>query len=152
MLKKTSERKEAWKAIIIFLAIVAIISTPVYIAIVNLYPSRIYVGALMWCPAIAAIITLAIIGRPITSIHWNWANWKYIRWSYFIPAVYVLITYIFIWVFELGGLSNEENIMEWAKELGLVGIGTLKPIYVIIIGAILLATVGVIRAMATVLG
>jgi len=152
MLEKTSERKETWQTIIIFLAIVTVISTPFHLAIVNLYPSRIYVGALMWCPAIAAIITLKLKGRPISSIHWKWANWKYIRMSYFIPAIYVLITYILIWIFGLGGLSNEENIMEWAKELGLVGIGTLKPTFVVITGVILLGTIGVIRAMATVLG
>ena len=152
MIEKKSERKEAWKTIFIFLIIVSIVSTPFYLAIVNLYPSRIYVGALMWCPAIAAIITLKLKERPISSIRWKWAKWKYIRISYFIPAIYVLITYLLIWIFGLGGLSNEEHIMEWATELGLVGIGTLKPIFAIIMGIILLATVGVVRAMATVLG
>ncbi|MBC8753523.1 CPBP family intramembrane metalloprotease [Kordia sp. YSTF-M3] len=152
MFVKTPEHKEAWNTIFIFLAIVTVISAVFHYAIVNLYPSRIYVGALMWCPAIAAIITLKLRGRTISSLNWNWGHWKYIRWSYFIPALYVLITYVLIWIFGLGGLSNEENIMEWATELGLVGIGTLKPTFVIIIGVILLGTVGVIRAMATVLG
>ncbi len=72
--------------------------------------------------------------------------------SYFIPVLYVIITYILIWLFGLGGLPNEEIILEWAKELGLVGIGTLNPIFIVIIAVILLGTVGVIRAMATVLG
>ncbi len=152
MSKNLSKRKETWNTIFIFLIIVSIVSTPFYLAIVNLYPSRIYVGALMWCPAIAAIITLKIKGRPISSLHWNWADLKYIRWSYFTPAIYVFITYILIWFFGLGELSNVESIMEWAKELGLVGFGTLKPTFVIIIGIVLLGTVGVIRAMATVLG
>ena len=122
MKQKSIERKEAWKTIFIFLIIVTVVSTPFYLAIVNLYPSRIYVGALMWCPAIAAIITLKIKGRPISLIHWNWADWKYIRWSYFTPAIYVFITYILIWFFGLGELSNVESIMEWAKELGYIGI------------------------------
>ncbi len=152
MIEKTSERKEAWKTILIFLTIVAVVSTPIHYAIVNLYPSRIYVGALMWCPAIAAIITMKVKGRSISSLNWDWGNWKYIRLSYFIPASYVLITYMLIWLFGLGGLPNEEIIMEWATELGLVGIGTLKPTFVVIIGVILLGTIGVIRAMATVLG
>ena len=152
MKQQSIERKEAWKTIFIFLIIVTVVSTPFYLAIVNLYPSRIYVGGLMWCPAIAAIITLKIKRRPISLIHWNWADWKYIRWSYFTPAIYVFITYILIWFFGLGELSNVESIMEWAKELGLVGFGTLKPIFIIIIGIVLLGTIGVIRAMATVLG
>jgi membrane protease YdiL (CAAX protease family) len=152
MQKTVSETKEAWKTIFIFLIIVTVVSTPFHYAIVNLYPSRIYVGALMWCPAIAAIITMKLKGRPISSLNWNWGNWKFIRWSYFIPALYGLITYILIWIFGFGGLANKEAITDWAKELGLVGIGTLNPTSIIIIAIILLGTVGVIRAAATVLG
>ncbi|NOY48587.1 MAG: CPBP family intramembrane metalloprotease [Chlorobi bacterium] len=152
MTKELSKRKEAWKTILIFLTIVTVISTPFHYAIVNLYPSRIYVGALMWCPAIAAIITMKLKGRSVSSLNWGWGNWKYIRLSYFVPTLYVIITYILIWLFGLGGLPNEEIILEWAKELGLVGIGTLNPIFIVIIAVILLGTIGVIRAMATTLG
>lgn len=152
MQQKVIERKEAWKTIFIFLTIVTVISAPFHYAIVNLYPSRIYVGALMWCPAIAAIITMKLKGRSISSLNWNWGNWKYIRLSYFIPAIYVSITYMLIWLFGLGGLPNEEIVLDWAKEIGLTGIGTLNPSFAVIIAVILLGTVGVIRAMATVLG
>ena len=152
MQEKLSERREAWNTIFIFLAIVTIISSLFHYAIVNLYPSRIYIGGLMWCPTIAAIITLKLKGRSISSLNWNWANWKYIRLSYFVPALYAIITYILIWIFALGGLPNEEIVLEWAKELELIGIGTLKPIFVVIVAVILLGTVGVIRAMATTLG
>ena len=152
MLNKKSERKEAWKTILIFLAIVTVISAVFHYAIVNLYPSRIYIGGLMWCPAVAAIITLKLKGRSISSLNWNWGNWKYIRLSYFIPVIYALITYILIWLFGLGGLPNEEIILDWAKEIGLVGIGTLNPTVAVIVAVILLGSVGVIRAMATTLG
>ncbi|WP_346857321.1 type II CAAX endopeptidase family protein [uncultured Draconibacterium sp.] len=147
-----SERKEAWKTIFVFLAIVTILSSLFHYAIVNLYPSRIYIGALMWCPAIAAMITLKLKGRSISSLNWNWGNWKYIRFSYFVPALYGIITYVFIWIFGLGKLANKEAITEWAKELGLTGIGTLNPTAIIIIAVILLGTVEVIRAAATTLG
>jgi membrane protease YdiL (CAAX protease family) len=152
MLKKTSERKEAWKTIFIFLAIVTGISAVFHYAIVNLYPSRMYIGGLMWSPAVAAIITLKLKGQSISSLNWDWGNWKYIRLSYFIPALYALITYILIWLFGFGGLANKEMILDWAKELGLVGIGTLNPAAAIIVAVILLGTAGVIRAMATTLG
>lgn len=152
MQNKVSVRNEAWNSIFIFLTIVTITSAIFHYAIVNLYPSRIYIGALMWCPALAAVITLKLKGRSISSLHWAWGNWKYIRLSYFIPALYVLITYALIWLFGLGGLPNKEIILEWAKELGLVGIGSLSPTSAIIVGIILLGTVGVVRAMATTLG
>lgn len=152
MPENLSERKEAWKTILVFLVLVVALTSPFHYALVNLYPSRIYVGAIMWCPAIAAFITLKIKGRKISSLHWNWGNWKYIRWSYVIPALYGIITYILIWTFGFGDLANTEAITEWGKELGLIGIGTLNPTVIAIIAVILLGTVEVIRAAATTLG
>ena len=152
MLKKVSERKEAWRTIFIFLTIVTITSALFHYAIVNLYPSSIYIGELMWCPALAAIVTLKLKGLPVSSLKWDWGNWIYIRLSYFVPALYVLITYMCIWFFSLGGFSNEQMVLDWAKELGLVGIGTLNATFSVIVAVILLGTVGVIRAMATTLG
>lgn len=152
MLENISERKEAWKTIFLFLALVVILTSPFHYAIVNLYPSRIYVGAIMWCPAIAAFITLKIKGRKISSLNWNWGDWKYIRLSYFIPALSGLITYILIWIFGYGNLANSEVITEWAKELQLMGIGTLDTIPIVVIAILLLGTVEVIRSAATTLG
>ena len=152
MLENISERKEAWKTIFLFLILVVILTSPFHYAIVNLYPSRIYVGAIMWSPAIAAFITLKIKGRKISSLNWNWGDWKYIRLSYFIPALAGIITYILIWIFGFGNLANVEVITEWAKELQLMGIGTLDTIPIIVIAILLLGTVEVIRSAATTLG
>lgn len=152
MSESIESKKETWTTILIFLGLVIAITSPFHYAIVNLYPSRIYVGAIMWCPAIAAIITLKLRGRNISSLHWKWGNWNFIRWSYVIPALYGIITYILIWIFGFGGLANEEAITEWGKELGLFGIGNLNPTAITIIAIILLATVEVIRASATTLG
>lgn len=152
MLKNPSERKEVWKTIFLFVVLVFALTSPFHYAIVTLFPSRIYVGAIMWCPAIAAFITLKIIGRKISSLNWNWGNWKYIRLSYFIPALYAIITYLLIWILGFGSLASKASITEWGKELGLYGIGTLNPTSITIIAGFLLGTVEVIRALATTLG
>ena len=68
VLKKPSEPKETWKTIIIFLIVVTITSAIFHYAIVNLYPSSIYIGGLMWCPAIAAFVTLKWMGRSISTL------------------------------------------------------------------------------------
>jgi len=146
------EHKKTWQTLFIFLTLVTLISAVFHYAIIALYPSRIYIGALMWSPAVAAILTLKLTGRPIASLPWNWGHWKYIRLSYWVPALYVLLTYLLIWLFHLGGLANTQMILEWAEEIGLVGIGTLSPVVSIIVAVVLLGTVGVIRAMATTLG
>ena len=152
MPENLSLRKETWNTIFIFLAIVTILSSIFHYAIVKLYPSRIYIGGLMWCPALATIITLKLKKRPISSLNWNWGNWKYIRLSYIIPALYGLITYILIWISGFGSIANKETIQNWAKELGLIGIGNLNSTSIVIIAVILLGTVEVIRSSATTLG
>ena len=152
MPERFREGKSTWITIFIFLGLVIALTSPFHYAIVNLYPSRIYVGAIMWCPAIAAFLTLKIKGRKISSLNWNWGNWKYIRLSYVVPALYGIITYVLIWILGFGNLANSEAITEWGKELGLFGIGTLNPTAITIIAIVLLGTVEVIRASATTLG
>ena len=115
--------KKAWKTIFIFLAITAITSSIFHNAIVHLYPSSIYIGALMWCPALAAFVTLKLTGRSVSTLNWHWGNWKYIRLSYFVPACYALLTYLLLWVLGFGGLASGELVLDWARELGLMGIG-----------------------------
>jgi membrane protease YdiL (CAAX protease family) len=146
------ERKEAWKTIFLFLALVFTLTSPFHYALVNLYPSRIYVGAIMWCPAIAAFLTLKIRGRSVSSLPWTWESGKYLWLSYIIPALYGLLTYLFIWSFGLGELADRETIAEWGTELGLFGIGTLNTTSIVVIAIILTGTVEVIRAAATTLG
>lgn len=152
MLQKISKRNETWKTIFLFLIIVLFLTSPFHYAIVNLYPSRIYVGAIMWCPAIAAFITLKIKGRKISTLNWNWTDWKYIRLSYVVPALYGILTYVLIWFLGFGSLANQNTITDWGKELGLFGIGTLNPTLIAVIGVFLLATIEVVRASATTLG
>jgi membrane protease YdiL (CAAX protease family) len=146
------ERKEAWNTIALFLIIATLFSAVFHYAIVNLYPSRIYIGALMWCPALAAFLTLKIKGRKISSLHWNWGNWKYIRLSYFVPALYASITYAAIWLLGFGDIATKETIVTWAKEIGLMGIGTLNTTVALVVAIVLVGTVSVVRAMATTIG
>ena len=149
MIQQDLVRKEAWKAIFTLLVFLTIMSATFHYAIVNLYPSSIYIGGLMWCPALAPIVTLKLKRLSISSLKWDWGNWKYISLSYFVPALLVLITYLFIWSFSFGGLPNGQMILDWAEELGLAGIGTLSPTFSVIVAVILLDIVGLIRAMAT---
>lgn len=145
-------RRESWKSIVVFLFLVTILSAPFHYALVNLYPSRIYVGGLMWCPALAAIITLKIKNRPFNFFNRQSRDWRFVGLSYFVPTLYVLITYILLWVFDLVKLANTDTIKDWGAELGLIGIGSMNPNLIGVVAVFLLGTVGVIRSMATTLG
>ncbi len=149
MSKTTTEIKEAWKTIILFLILLTALSSIAYYAILKLNPTSIYVGALMISPALAAFITLIIKKRPISSLPWSLKDMKYLKLSYFTPIVYVSIAYVLIWLFGFGNLINTERIAQWSDELG---IAVSNRILVITVMIFLLLTVGVIKNLGSTLG
>ncbi len=149
MSNTTTERKEAWKTIILFLTILTALSSIPYYAILKLNPTSIYIGLLMISPALAAFITLKIRKRPISSLPWSIRDLKYLKLSYITPLLYVSIAYVLIWLLGFGSLINTEKISEWSYELG---IAESNQALVIIVMIFLLLTVGVIKNLGSTLG
>ncbi len=115
----TTERRKAWTTIVIFLVIVTGLSAVFHYAIVNLNPTSLYVGPLMWCPALAAFATLAIRGRPISSLPWRWGQWRFNLGAFATPIRYVSLAYGLIRGPGLGGHPDPETLSTWAGETGL---------------------------------
>jgi len=149
MQKRTSERSEAWKTIILFLILLTVLSSIAYYAILKLNPTSIYIGALMISPALAAFITLKIKKRSIFSLPWGLKELKYLKLSYITPLLYVSIAYVLIWLFGFGNLINTERITRWSNELGLA---ESNQTLVIVVMIFLLLTVGVIKNLGSTLG
>ncbi len=149
MPKNTSDIKETWKTIMLFLMLLAALSSIAYYAILKLNPASIYVGALMLSPALASIITLKIKKRSIASLPWRLKELKYLGRSYVTPILYVSIAYVFIWLFSFGNLINTETILQWSDELG---IERAHQTIVIVVMILLLLTIGVIKNLGSVLG
>lgn len=143
------ERREAWVAIVTFLVITTILSAISYYAIVELMPTSLYVGPLMWSPAVAALATLLLRGRRISSLPWGWGKWRYNVGAFLMPVLYVTAAYAIIWRFGLGGFPNQETIAQWSSELGLDDFSSNTAIVVMIL---IMGTVGCIRAMSTIVG
>jgi len=144
-----SECREVWTTIFIFLAIVTGLSAIFHLAIVNLIPTSLYVGPLMWSPGVAALLTLRIRGRAISSLPWKWGKWRYNRRAFMVPVLYVSAAYALIWILGFGGVPNEDTLAGWAKDAGLEGVSAPA---LIVIMVLLLGTVGCIRAMSTIVG
>ncbi|WP_370336637.1 CPBP family intramembrane glutamic endopeptidase [Parvularcula marina] len=115
----TAGKLKAWFSIALFLVILTGISAVWHFAIVELAPVSIYVGALMWCPALAGFLTLKLTGRRISSLPWGIGNWRDNIQSYLVPVAYVSISYALAWSFGFGGAFDNETIAEWSAELGL---------------------------------
>jgi uncharacterized protein len=149
MMVKRSVRRETWSTIFIFLAIVTCLSAIFHLAIVNLMPTSLYVGPLMWSPAVAAFLTLRIRGRAISSLPWQWGDWRINCHAFIVPILYVLVAYTFIWTLGLGGVPDGDTLTAWAQSAGLEGISNPALIAIMVL---LLGTVGCIRAMSTIVG
>jgi len=149
MAKSTTQKKEAWGTIGIFLLLLIVFSSIAYYAILKLNPTSIYVGLLMISPALAAFLTLKIKKRPISSLPWSLKNLKYVKFSYLIPLLYVSIAYVLLWLFGFANFMNPETITEWSNELGIAE--SNQP-FVIAVMVILLLTVGVVKNLGSTLG
>lgn len=108
-----------------------------------------YIGCLMWCPALAAFITHKYLGRPISTIAWNWAPTRYNLAAYFIPLGYVALIYAFVWSTGFGGFYSKSFVGLVAKDFGF---GPLSQAATITIYFCFTATIAVVRDSATVLG
>jgi len=149
MSKLTSDSKETWKTILLFLSLLTALSSIAYYAILKLNPTSIYIGLLMISPALASFITLIIRKRPISSLPWRLKELKYLKLAYFTPILYVSIAYVLIWSFGFGDLINTERISKWSAELG---IDSDNQTLVIAVMVFLLLTVGVIKNLGSTLG
>ncbi len=110
--------------------------------------SGVFAYGLMWCPALAALVTCRVLGRNIRSLAWRWPKGKYIALAYFIPLAYATLAYGAVWGFRLGDW-NSEFVSQIARDLGLRGMpawGSLA-IYVVLFGTVIL-----LRSLASALG
>jgi hypothetical protein len=83
--------------------------------------SRVMVVALMWSPAVAAVLITLLYRDNIRSLGWRWGSWRYIRWALIIPVLYVLPAYLAVWVLGLGGFYDADFAATVTHDYGFAG-------------------------------
>jgi membrane protease YdiL (CAAX protease family) len=78
------------------------------------------ITAIMWCPALAALLTCRVLGRSFRSLAWRWPENRYIAAAYFVPLAYAGIAYGAVWALRLGGW-NQDLLGLVAQRFGLRG-------------------------------
>jgi membrane protease YdiL (CAAX protease family) len=107
------------------------------------------VSLVMWCPALAALVTCGIFRINLATLGWNWRPAKYQAWAYFIPILYALPVYIATWALIPGSFAFSAFATSLGQAFGFpqspraVTLLLVLPCY---------ATVGVISSMARALG
>jgi membrane protease YdiL (CAAX protease family) len=107
-----------------------------------------YVLGLMWCPALAGMLTLRRNGRSISELGWKWGETKYQVRSWYIPILYASMAYAIVWIFRLGGFGNPDFYDSLAKSMHLGG----PPWISIVLGIALIGTYGLVRSVSSALG
>ena len=110
---------------------------------------ELYVTAVMWMPAVGALLTCRILGRPIVSLPWKWGKWRWNIHAWLLPLFAGLVAYGLVWAFGLGGFPNPDTVSAWAERFGLAGASTS---IVVIVGVFMLGTAGIIASLARALG
>lgn len=112
------------------------------------YGRGVYVLGLMYCPALAGMLTLRLNGRSISELGWKWGETKYQLRSWYIPLLYAAIAYAIVWALGLGGFGNPEYANSLAQQMHLGG-----PAWVNVALAVVLTGVyGLVRSVASALG
>jgi uncharacterized protein len=77
-----------------------------------------YVVGLMWCPAVAALLTCRLTGKPYAELGFGWPRTRWIVMAWLLPVAYAGGAYIIVWLTGLGGFGNPSFIASLGKDLG----------------------------------
>jgi len=103
---------------LLFVVIVAIVSTPFYYLAVHYHGGTF---KLMWAPTIATILTMAILKRDLRTLGWSWGRWRYQWLAFLIPLAYCVIAYVIIWSAGWGGFYDTKFVAHTRESLGFTG-------------------------------
>lgn len=106
------------------------------------------ITAVMWCPAMAAMVSCKLLGRRVRSLAWRWPEPRCIAAAYFLPLVYAAVAYGAVWALRLGGW-NSDLVRLVAERFGLRG---MPPWGSFILWLLFTATATFIARLSTALG
>lgn len=121
--------------IVLFVALTFVFSLPfyVYLALKPASWSSLESHALMWMPALAALATSLLTGRPLRKLGFRLGTWRHYLVSYDVPLLFCGVVYAVVWATGLGAFDTA-RLIPFEARIGLphsaltaviVGIGLL---------------------------
>lgn len=107
-----------------------------------------YVTGIMWCPALAAFVTMALNHRKFSELGWKWPQTKYALASWYIPLLYAGIAYAIVWTTGLGGFPNPQLVNSLPARMG----EHLSPAASTVLYVLLTGSLGLVGSTARGLG
>ena len=116
------ETKQSWAKIITFLVLTFALSSVFYLLIVAAGSTKaaggLYELGLMWCPAVAALVTQFAFQRNLRGLGWRPLQRRFLALAYFLPVLYGLVTYVAIWLTGLGEFSPQQLAATAGSQIG----------------------------------
>jgi uncharacterized protein len=151
------QKGRSQKKILTFLVLTFALSSVFYLLIGSAHSTQaaggLYVFALMWCPALAALATQFAFERNLRHFGWGLPRRRFLALGYFLPVLYGLITYGIIWSTGLGGLSTRQLVSTISAQIGYqpTSSGLFALIY-ILFAATLLMIPAIVSALGEEIG
>lgn len=143
----------SWKKIAAFYGLTLLLSSVFYTLVLKTGKLRgaemLYVTGLMWCPALAGLITQRAFGDSIGAFGWAWGQNRFHFRAYLLPIAYALPVYLLVWGFGFGGFDLAGFAAQKAPEFGWSADAPL----LVLIGYMLLAgSAGMVLTLSRTLG
>jgi len=132
----------------IFIALTALLSAPIW----WLHASTgygAYIALLMWCPGLAAAVTVWLTGGKLCELGWRGAPLKYVVLGWAVPLLGLVLAYALVCALGKASFPEPKFLGRAAQAMGLSG----APLPLILLAqAALAATVGPINSCGRALG
>src|ERR1051326_1672259 len=114
-------------SVVLYVALIALLSLPWYALMLRAKDLSIgrgmVVHTLMWCPALAALLTCYWSGIAISSLGFSWPKMRYIGLGYGLPILYALLAYVPYWIAVRGSFDISQYAAASAASLKLHSLG-----------------------------
>ncbi len=147
----TVSKGRIWRTIGVFYALAVLLTLPVEWLVHHGEGNgaRLLTVAVMWCPAIAAVLTKRLFAGDVADFGWRWAPSKYIGGALVIPLLYIVPAYLSVWLLGLGDFYDADFAAKSAREFGFSAL----PVPAGFVGYLMfMCTAGLVLSAARALG
>jgi len=97
-----------------------------------------YISGLMWCPAVAGLLSAVLTKRPFREFGWRLGKPRYLLAGWSLPMAYSWPAYLLVWATGLGGFPREQAVLKMRSLLHLASAPTwMLLLAVYLIGSVL---------------
>lgn len=90
-----------------------------------------HIDGLMWCPALAGLLTTLLTKRPFREFGWRLGKLRYLLAGWWVPMVYAWPAYLLVWTTGWGGFPKQRAVDQFRSFLHLAS----APTWLVLIAA-----------------